>query len=487
MKFYSTRNPNYKVTASQAIIQGLAPDGGLFVPESLPKFDWKEYLDKSYQELALAILQLYLTDFPKEDLIEVIGNYAKAFDKDLITPVTSFENFSFLELFHGPTQSFKDLALSLLPGLLSKAYKINKVDKTALVLVATSGDTGSAALHGFQNQKGCQIMVLYPKDGVSEIQMKQMETVDASNSLVLAIDGNFDHGQAKVKSLFNDPDFHKLCQDHQINLTTANSINIGRLIPQIVYYFFAYLQLVRSQTIEMGQVIDISVPTGNFGDILAGIYAKEMGLPIDLVICASNENRVLTDFFQTGLYQAKRPFTVSLSPSMDILVSSNLERYLYHISNHDSQLIQDLYQNLSNQGQFTWPLTFPAYLKAASIDDNHTLQYIEEVFNTYKYLIDPHTAVAYGASQLAQNHCLILSTASPYKFPHAIQEALEIEKEKTETLSQQIKSIEQLSKAEIPHKIKDLAQIEVQVGSGLRIADIDSRIYDFIKGGKNHD
>lgn len=338
MIYKSTRGNTQQVSGTMAVILGLAEDGGLFVPTEIPTVDIASLSTMSYKKLAKKILSLYFDEFSEKQLNHIVGQYDVKF-KASIAPVTSFDNVSFLELYHGPTASFKDMALTLLPEIIKASYEVNDRDESILMLVATSGDTGSAALSGFVSQPKTKIGVFYPTDGVSPVQMMQMESIEGNNTFTYAIEGNFDDAQKTVKELFSDVDINKLTRQHQLNLTTANSINIGRLVSQIVYYFSAYYQLVDSGKIRMGEQIDISVPTGNFGDILAGIYAKEMGLPIDQTICASNSNNVLTEFFDTGVYDAKRSFYKTHSPSMDILVSSNLERFLYLISNGDTKLI----------------------------------------------------------------------------------------------------------------------------------------------------
>ena len=454
MKYTSTRDDKRSVSGSEAIISGLAPDGGLYVPESLPKVDWS-VLPDSYRQLARYILGLFFPEFkndnsspsvaednistpnqvattedleqegsfPQDSLSRIISGYDK-FAVEEIVPIRVFPEYAFLELYHGPTSSFKDMALTLLPGLLRASYQITGRQETAFVMVATSGDTGSAALHGFAGQPGTEILVLYPHAGVSEIQQLQMESARAANAHVYSIAGNFDDAQRAIKEAFVSEWVQRLARERGKDLSSANSINIGRLAPQIVYYFYAYRRLVSAGRIEAGELLDISVPTGNFGDILAGIYAREMGLPLGNIICASNANKVLTDFFVTGIYKSKRDFAKTISPSMDILVSSNLERYLHLLSKGDSELIKNCYQSLATTGVFTWPLGFPSYMKAMCKTDLETAVLIRDAFVKHNYLIDPHTAVAYGAAALADNYCLILSTASPYKFVDSVLSAL---------------------------------------------------------------
>jgi threonine synthase len=423
MKYHSTRNRTDFVSGPEAIIAGLAPDGGLYVPERLPAVDWRA-LPVTYRELVRHILGLFFPEFSQSALMRIVAGYDK-FASNEIVQIQEFDDYAFLELYHGPTASFKDMALSLLPGLLRESYLLTGRDKSAFIMVATSGDTGSAALEGFAGQEGTEIMVLYPDGGVSEIQQLQMEAVRDNNAHVFAIAGNFDDAQRAVKQAFVSADIRHLAANRRKDLSSANSINIGRLVPQIVYYFYAYQRLAATGRIDEGALLDVSVPTGNFGDILAAIYAKAMGLPLGNIICASNTNKVLTDFFATGRYDSRREFAKTLSPSMDILVSSNLERYLHLLCGGDSELITDCYRSLAETGYFVWPLDFPSDLRSKHKTDPETTGLIRDAFDKYKYLIDPHTAVAYGAAELATNYCLIVSTASPYKFSDAVLAALE--------------------------------------------------------------
>lgn len=423
MKYHSTRSRTDFVSGPEAIIAGLAPDGGLYVPERLPAVNWRT-LPTTYRELARHILGLFFPEFSQSVLSRIIAGYNK-FDSHEIVQLRDFDDYAFLELYHGPTASFKDMALSLLPGLLRESYRLTGRGETAFIMVATSGDTGSAALEGFAGQEGTEIMVLYPDGGVSEIQQLQMEAVCDSNAHVFAIAGNFDDAQHAVKQAFVNTDIRQLAAKRSKDLSSANSINIGRLVPQIVYYFYAYQQLAAARRIDEGAILDVSVPTGNFGDILAAIYAKAMGLPLGNVICASNTNKVLTDFFASGRYDSRREFAKTISPSMDILVSSNLERYLHLLCEGDSELIAGCYRSLAESGCFDWPLDFPSDLRSKHKTDPETTALIRDAFVKYRYLIDPHTAVAYGAAELATNYCLIVSTASPYKFSDAVLAAVE--------------------------------------------------------------
>ena len=332
VRYKSTRNSDSLVNASEAILKGLAEDGGLFVPDSLPKLDiaLEELVGKSYQEIAYEVMKLFLSDYTEEELKYCISSaYDKKFDTKEIAPIREADGAYYLELFHGATIAFKDMALSILPYLLTTAAKKHNNQSEIVILTATSGDTGKAALAGFANVPGTRIIVFYPKDGVSKIQEKQMVTQVGENTTVVAIRGNFDDAQTGVKEIFGDKELAKRMKEQGYQFSSANSINIGRLIPQVVYYVYTYATLVAKKKLSLGEPMNVVVPTGNFGNILAAYYAKQLGVPIHKLVCASNENKVLYDFFQTGTYDRKREFILTNSPSMDILVSSNLERLIY--------------------------------------------------------------------------------------------------------------------------------------------------------------
>lgn len=490
MNFVSTRGHAPAVRGTEAIMAGLAPDGGLYVPTKLPKYEANDYMDKNYFELAYMILHDFFPEISEENLKDIINNYRKKFPTESVCKVQSFDQVAFLELYHGPTSSFKDMALTLLPSLLTTSFKINNKEEGIFILVATSGDTGSAALEGFANVDGTQIAVLYPENGVSPIQKIQMENVNDKNVRVFAIDGNFDDAQRAVKEIMKNPEMRELASQHKKAFSSANSINIGRLSPQIVYYFYAYQGLVKEGRIEPGQKISISVPTGNFGDILAGIYAKEMGLPLGDIICASNENKVLTDFIETGVYDSNRDFILTSSPSMDILISSNLERYLYLISDGDSKKIDRIYADLEENGTFTWDLGFPSYLKAKSTDDEKTKEIIEEVFEKFDYLIDPHTAVAYNGASMTEDYCLVVSTASPYKFIDTVIEALkedlgyeDLSKKEINDLSyaEKCQDVEDLTKSPIPSRIKDVLDLDLSSKNKIKSHEIETKIREVLE------
>lgn len=455
MDYRSTRSSGQVATASAALVSGLAPDGGLFVPDHFPHFDYKDFMDKSYGEVAATILAEFFPDFPVNKIQEMTKVYQRKFVGVYPAPLTTLGSYSFLELFHGPTASFKDMALSLLPSLMEAGYRNLEKKERILVLVATSGDTGSAALEGFATQPGIDIAVFYPEHGVSEMQKRQMEAVKSPSTHVFAIDGNFDDAQRAVKFLLNDEEMRPYAQERGWVFSSANSINIGRLIPQMVYYFTSYVKLIQDGLLKDGELLDVSVPTGNFGDILAGVYAKACGLPIGNFYCASNENKVLADFFETGTYDARRTFIKTSSPSMDILVSSNLERYLYHLSGGDSDLIRKLFDDLKVGGSFTWPTNLADDMFGSSTSQEETIRGIKEVYEEHGYLIDPHTAVAYQAAKASKNHCLVVSTASPYKFPETSLKAI-LPEAGNLSVEEMAAKIEDLSSAPIPSRLQEV-------------------------------
>ncbi len=440
MKYISTRNSAHAVTSAQAIIAGLAPDGGLFLPESTPSVTLEEIsalAQLDYAGRASDILARFLTDFTKEEL----ESYARLaygperFDAKGTAPVVPLEgNAHILELFHGPTCAFKDFALQILPYLLTASLRKNGVDKTVVILVATSGDTGKAALEGFKDVPGTKICVFFPDGGTSSMQRRQMVTQDGNNVFVAAVKGNFDDAQNGVKKIFTDQAYAAALAEQGFLLSSANSINWGRLVPQIAYYFSAYCDLINSGAIRLGDAINITVPTGNFGNILAAYYAKHCGLPVKRLICASNRNRVLTDFLTTGTYDRNRPFYLTSSPSMDILISSNLERLLYLLHGCDDAKLRGLMQSLSSQGRYTVEPDVLARLQdefsCGSADDEQTADTIRDVFARTGYLCDTHTAVAvkvyrdYAAQTGDATPTVIASTASPFKFCASVLPAI---------------------------------------------------------------
>lgn len=432
--YASTRGGQQGVSASQAILQGLASDGGLFVPEVFPEIalDFDKLKEQSYQEIALLIMKAFYSDFSEKELIACIeAAYDDKFDTPTIAPVKKVGTDYYLELFHGPTLAFKDMALSILPYLMTTAAKKNQSTNELVILTATSGDTGKAAMEGFADVENTKIIVFYPKEGVSKIQEQQMRTQKGDNTFVVAVNGNFDDAQTRVKEMFNDTTLRDELAANQKQFSSANSINIGRLIPQVVYYVYAYAQLVKENELKNGQVMDISVPTGNFGNILAGYYAKKLGVPIGKLVCASNQNNVLTDFFTNGTYDRNREFYVTSSPSMDILISSNLERLLYEVSNQSATVTKQLMDDLTTKGSYALDDTLRKGLAdflVAYATDEQTQDAIQRVFDQERYVIDPHTAVAkHALDQMTQleNPALIVSTASPYKFPESVVRAFD--------------------------------------------------------------
>ncbi len=441
MQYHSTRSNRISVSAAQAIKQGLSGDGGLFVPESFPSVsldDIKSLADKSYNERAYFVLSKFLTDFTEEELTKCIDRaYTKEkFETEAIAPLYKLNDTEYiLELWHGPTCAFKDIALQILPHLLTTSMKKTRENKETVILVATSGDTGKAALEGFKDVEGTRIIVFYPDNGVSEIQKLQMATQEGNNVSVAAVKGNFDDAQSGVKKIFIDDEYKKLLQRNKFTLSSANSINWGRLVPQIVYYFSAYAELLKNGEITEGEEINVVVPTGNFGNILAAYYAKKMGLPVKRFICASNENNVLTDFITTGVYNKNRDFHTTVSPSMDILISSNLERFLYDMTGGDDNAVKDWMNRLNTEGRYEVTADvkkkMQSMFRAGFCDDEGTMATIKKCASEYDYVIDTHTAVAkavydqYVSETGDTTKTVIASTASPFKFNQSVLIALE--------------------------------------------------------------
>ena len=428
MLYHSTRSAQTFVDSAEAVLEGLAPDGGLYMPQAIPAFDWQKCLSGTSLEMSTAILSALLPDIP--DMPRLVKNaYTGKFETEDLTPTVPVGSFSVLELFRGPTSAFKDVALSMLPQLLTAAKTVKGMEKDILILTATSGDTGKAALEGFHDVPGVRICVFYPDGGVSQVQRSQMVTQEGSNVAVCAVRGNFDDAQTGVKNIF------AACQGKELPcaLSSANSINIGRLAPQIMYYFRAYRDLLDAGKIRLGDEVNFSVPPGNFGDILAGYLAKRLGLPVGKLICASNANNVLTDFIRTGTYDKRRPLLKTTSPSMDILVSSNLERLLYLLSG-DTELVASLMKQLNTEGAYTVPAELLESIQrqfwAAYCDDDRAQEIMGRVYRDYGYLCDPHTASGWAAAEDYVNQSgdkrpmVVLSTASPYKFPVAVLTAI---------------------------------------------------------------
>ena len=435
--YSSTRNGEPKFTASQAILKGLADDGGLFVPDHIPALScsMRDLSGKSYQEVAYEVMKLFFTDFTEEELKNCIERaYDSKFDTEEIAPLVEAEGTYYLELFHGATIAFKDMALSILPHLMITSAKKNQVENEIVILTATSGDTGKAALAGFAGVEGTKIIVFYPKNGVSPIQERQMVTQKGDNTFVVGIRGNFDDAQTGVKALFNDRELAQEMAAAGLQFSSANSINIGRLVPQVVYYVYAYAKLFQEERIAEGEKINVVVPTGNFGNILAAFYARQMGVPIGKLICASNENKVLYDFFATGTYDCNREFVLTTSPSMDILISSNLERLIYRIAGEDAQKNAALMDSLARTG--VYEITEQMREQLADFygnyaDEAETAGRIRQMYENTGYVLDTHTAVAsavyqkYRESSKDETVTVIASTASPFKFTRSVMNAID--------------------------------------------------------------
>lgn len=467
LKYFSTRTPGVSVTASQAILKGLSDDGGLFVPESIPSLDVSldELADMNYQQVAYEVMSRFLDDFTKEELTHCINSaYDSKFDTEEIAPLASAEGAYYLELFHGKTIAFKDMALSILPHLLTTAAKKNNVNNDIVILTATSGDTGKAALAGFADVPGTKIIVFYPKNGVSPIQEKQMVTQKGDNTYVVGINGNFDDAQTGVKKMFNDPELKAMMDKKNCQFSSANSINVGRLVPQVVYYVYAYTRLLKEERIAKGEKINVVVPTGNFGNILAAYYAKNMGLPIDKLICASNENKVLFDFFNTGKYDRNREFKLTSSPSMDILISSNLERLIYHIAGDDANKNKELMDSLSKNGVYEITDSMKTKLEdfvGGYASEKDTAKEIHDLYEDTGYVIDTHTAVAssvykkYVLDNEDNKATVIASTASPYKFTRSVMCAID---EKYDSMGdfELVDELTRISKVPVPNAIEEI-------------------------------
>ncbi|MCR4862056.1 MAG: threonine synthase [Ruminococcus sp.] len=471
MFYNSTRNSSVKVSSAEAITQGISAEGGLFVPESIPELSLEEIKavgEMKYADRAAYVFSKYLTDFTEAEIHYCTDNAysTKNFETDGISELAHlFDGTYMLELWHGPTCAFKDMALQILPYFLTTSAKKINLDKKIVILVATSGDTGKAALEGFKDVEGTSIMVFYPEDGVSPMQKRQMKTQEGSNVGVCAIKGNFDDCQNGVKAIFTDDSVKKALDDNGMMFSSANSINWGRLVPQVVYYVSAYAELVKDGEIELGDKINIVVPTGNFGNILAAYYAKHMGVPVNKLICASNINNVLTDFINTGVYDRNRKFFATVSPSMDILISSNLERLLYLMTGRDDAQIREWFGKLASEGKYEVSADVKAKLAeefcAGYCDDAQTKETIHSIYEKYGYTCDTHTAVAvkvyndYKAATGDTTKTVIASTASPYKFSAAVLEALEGKASDIDEYDK-VDKIAELSKLEIPAALADL-------------------------------
>lgn len=461
------------VSASQAILKGLADDGGLFVPDKLPKLDvtLDELKEMSYQETAYAVMKQFLTDFTEEELKSCIAKaYDEKFDTEEIAPLVKTDKAYYLELFHGATIAFKDMALSILPHLMTTAAKKNNVTQEIVILTATSGDTGKAALAGFADVPGTRIIVFYPKNGVSPIQEKQMVTQKGGNTYVVGIHGNFDDAQSGVKAMFADKELAAELDEKGFRFSSANSINIGRLVPQVVYYVYACAKLYANGEIAKDEKINVVVPTGNFGNILAAYYAKQLGMPIDRLICASNENKVLYDFFKTGCYDRNREFMLTTSPSMDILISSNLERMIYRIAGNDAAKNAELMKALTSEGKYEITEEMKAQLAdfyGNYASEDETAAEIASVYGDMGYVLDTHTAVAsavYGKYVKETNDtkkAVIASTASPYKFTRNVMNAIDAQKYEALGDFELVDELSRISGVAVPKAIEEIRNAKV--------------------------
>lgn len=465
--YKSTRNDNETATASQAILKGLANNSGLFVPTEIPKLTIpvKKLAQMSYQEVAYEVMRLFLTDFTEEELKDCINHaYDDKFDTPEIVPIVKVGDAYHLQLFHGSTIAFKDMALSILPYLLVTAAKKNDVKNEIVILTATSGDTGKAALAGFADVPGTKIIVFYPKDGVSPIQEKQMVTQKGENTYVIGIKGNFDDAQTGVKKMFSDAVLAEEMDAAGYQFSSANSINIGRLVPQIVYYVYSYAKLAAEQVLADGDPMNVVVPTGNFGNILAAYYAKQMGIPIRKLICASNENKVLFDFFQTGIYDKNREFILTSSPSMDILISSNLERLIHKIAGSNADKCAELMQDLASEGKYTITDEMKANLAdfvGVYTTEAETAEEIKKTYEETGYVMDTHTAVAahgydqYVADTADHTPAVIASTASPYKFTRSVMNAIDPAYD-SQTDFELVDELSKISGTTVPNAIEEI-------------------------------
>ncbi len=489
--YNSTRNKAEKATASEAILRGLAPDGGLYMPSSIPKLDKsiKELSKMSYQEVAYEVMKLFFTDFTREELTGCIERaYDEKFDDPAIVPLREADGAVFMELFHGKTIAFKDMALSILPHLMTTAARKNGVTNDIVILTATSGDTGKAALAGFADVEGTKIVVFYPKDGVSEIQEKQMVTQTGDNTFVVGIRGNFDQAQTGVKQMFSDPELNEALRKAHFQFSSANSINIGRLVPQIVYYVASYAKLLKEEKIRDGEFVNYVVPTGNFGNILAAYFAKQLGVPVAKLICASNENKVLYDFFSTGIYDKNREFVLTSSPSMDILISSNLERLIYLIAGENDEKNRSLMASLSNEGRYEITEEMKSKLSdfyGGYASEEDTFATIRRIYEQDGYVIDTHTAVAaavyddYRRKTKDTTKTLIASTASPYKFTRSVMKAIGKEDPSKSDL-ELVEDLQTISGVPTPGAIKEIVDAPVRHKTVCEVDEMPAQVRRFL-------
>lgn len=493
MIYVSTRDGEERVTASQAILKGLANDGGLFVPSAIPALDktFAQLSQMTYQQVAYEVMKLYLTDFTEEELKTCIERaYDSKFDTQEIAPLVSVKGTYFLELFHGATIAFKDMALSILPHLMITSARKNQVTNDIVILTATSGDTGKAALAGFAGVEGTKIIVFYPKDGVSAIQERQMVTQKGDNTCVVGIRGNFDQAQTGVKKMFSDEALAKEMAQAGYQFSSANSINIGRLVPQIVYYVYAYAKLLANDQIQEGEQINVVVPTGNFGNILAAFYAKQMGLPIAKLICASNENKVLFDFFRTGVYDRNREFILTNSPSMDILISSNLERLIYRICGEDAGKNKAFMDALTRSGRYEITPEMRSQLDmfyGNYADEQETEQTIRGLYEDTGYIIDTHTAVAAAVYEKYRKETgdtvktVIASTASPFKFTRSVMGAIDAGCREEEDFAL-VDRLSELGKVAVPQAIEEIRNAPVRHKTVCDVDQMENAVKNFLMG-----
>lgn len=487
--YESTRNKDMVLSPAKAVLQGLSEDGGLFVLRDLgkQKIVLDDLIGKDYYGIAERVVAMFMDDYSDDEISACVHRaYEHKFTSESITPLVKLADAYVLELFHGPTSAFKDVGLSLLPQLTTTALKKTDAQDDILILTATSGDTGIAALEGFKNVPHIKIMVFYPKQGVSKVQETQMRTLQGDNVKVCAIEGNFDDAQSGIKKLFLDETFKQQLKQEHITLSSANSINIGRLVPQVVYYFYAYMQLVENKAIKQGEAVNFVVPTGNFGNILAGYYAKQLGLPIHKLVCAANDNNVLYDFLQTGVYNRNRDFLKTISPSMDILISSNLERLLYYASDKDNAYIKQLMEELATTGRYE---VSKAILEKMQQDfdsgyatSEETMKTIKTIYEKDNYLLDPHTAVAYSVllkHKDKEHKNIVLATASPYKFTNSVYSALFHAEDKDEFAL--MKALYDKTKVVIPSNLKDLNHKEIAHSDVIKKEDMKDYVLHNLK------
>jgi len=491
LQYRSSRGGQEGVSASEAIIQGLAKDGGLFVPDCFPKLEisLEDCAKLNYKDLAYEVMKLFLTDFTEEELRGCIERaYDEKFDTEEIAPLAEVDGAYYLELFHGATIAFKDMALSILPHLMTTAAKKNHVEQEIVILTATSGDTGKAALAGFAGVEGTRIVVFYPKNGVSAIQEKQMVTQKGNNVKVIGITGNFDDAQTGVKNIFGDKEMAEELAKAGFVFSSANSINIGRLVPQVVYYVYAYAKLVKEGRIKAGDAINVTVPTGNFGNILAGYYAKQIGVPIAKLICASNENKVLFDFFATGCYDRNREFILTTSPSMDILISSNLERLIYLIAGSDADKNRGMMESLSATGKYSIDEDMKKKLEdfeGGFASEAEVAETIRRVYEKTGYVMDTHTAVAstvyenYRKTSADGTPTVIVSTASPFKFTRSVMEAVAGSVEGKSDF-ELIDKLSQIANVSIPNAIEEIRTAEVLHDTVCDKEDMKNQVKKFL-------